>query len=159
MNIREALIEDIPKMVKLWVELMNYHKDHHMVFIAKDNVEDLIGEDMMNRIENTKTRYFLAENEKDLCGFISCSFRIVQELMVYNRRGYIAETVVSEKYRGQGIGKLLFERAQRWFEEEDADHIELQVSLKNNGAMNFWGNQGFEGSTQHMVKFLKKKID
>ena len=68
------------------------------------------------------------------------------------------DAVVSEKYRGKGIGKLLFERAKQWFEDEDADHIELQVSLKNNGAMNFWGNQGFSGTTQHMVKYLKKKI-
>ena len=157
MNIREATIEDVPKMANLWLELMNYHKDHHLVFIAKENAKELIEEDLRNRVENTKSRLFIAEVEKELCGFISCSFRIVQHIMIYNRRGYIAETVVSENYRGKGIGKSLFERAKEWFEEEDADHIELQVSLKNNGAMNFWGNQGFEGSTQHMVKFLKKK--
>ena len=157
MKIREATIEDIPEMVELWFELMKYHSAHHPVFIAKDNAKELIEEDLRNRVENTSFRFFIAEAEGKLSGFISCSFRITQEVMIYHRRGYIAETVVSEKYRGQGVGKLLFERAKEWFEEEDADHIELQVSLKNNGALNFWGNQGFEGTTQHMVKVLKKK--
>ena len=157
MNIREATIEDVPEMANLWLELMNYHKDHHLVFIAKENAKKLIEDDLRNRIENTESRLFIAETENELSGFISCSFRIVQHIMIYNRRGYIAETVVSKKFRGQGIGKLLFERAKEWFEEENADHIELQVSLKNDGAMNFWGSQGFEGSTQHMVRILKKK--
>ena len=92
-----------------------------------------------------------------MAGFISCSFRITQEVMIYNKRGYVSETVVNEKFRGNGIGKKLFERAEQWFEEEGADHIELQVSLKNTVAMNFWGNQGFAGTTKHMVKLLKKK--
>ncbi len=157
MKIREAKIEDVPRMVELWFELMHYHAAHHLVFLARDNTKELIEEDLRNRIENTNCRFFIAEIDDKLCGFISCSFRITQEMMIYHRRGYISETVVSQNFRGKGIGKLLFERAKQWFEEEDADHIELQVSLKNNGALNFWGNQGFEGTTQHMVKVLKKK--
>jgi len=157
MNIREATIEDVPKMVELWLELMNFHKDHHLVFLAKENAEPLIEEDIQIRIENPKCCFFLAFFEDQLAGFISCSVRIVQNIMVYNKRGYVAETVVSQEFRGQGIGALLFERAQEWFEKKGADHIELQVSLKNSSAMNFWGNQGFEGTTQHMVKVLKKK--
>ena len=94
MNIREATIADVPKMANLWLELMNYHRDHHLVFVAKDNAKELIEEDLKNRVENTKHRLFIAENEKELGGFISCSFRIVQNIMIYNRRGYIAETMV-----------------------------------------------------------------
>jgi hypothetical protein len=47
--------------------------------------------------------------------------------------------------------------AWQWFVEEDDGQIELRVSVKKNKAMNFWGNQGFEGATQHIVEVLKKK--
>ncbi len=157
MKIRKATIDDIPQMAELWMELMNYHADHHLVFRAKDNAKELVQEDLKKRIEQPGCIFFLLFIEELLAGFISCSFRVTQQVMIYNKRGYVAETVVSQQFRGQGVGQSLFERAQQWFEDEGADHIELQVSLKNNGAMNFWERQGFEGSTRHMVKYLKKK--
>jgi ribosomal protein S18 acetylase RimI-like enzyme len=157
MKIREATIDDVPQMRKLWYELMNYHAEHHMVFRAKEDAEKLIEEDLKSRIEGPDFRFFIYEIEDRIVGYIATSYRITQKAMIYNKRGYIADTVVDQKFRGKGIGNSLFEKAQQWFEEQGADHIELQVSLKNEGAMNFWENQGFSGSTQHMIKYLRKK--
>jgi len=156
MQIREATVEDVPQMLRLWYELMHLHREHHLVLQVKDGVEKLIAESLIARIEDTASRFFVCESEGQIAGFIATNFRITQEAMIYNRRGYIAETVVGKQFRGKGIGKLLFEKAQQWFEEEGADHIELQVSLKNDGGLNFWKNQGFSGFTQHMIKYLKK---
>lgn len=155
MKIRVATSEDIPQMVNLWYELMNYHREHHFAFVAKENNEELLSKDFQERIENPKCCFFLAILNDQVAGFISCSIRIVQNVMVYNKRGYVAETVVGQEFRGKGVGALLFNRAQDWFLEKGADHIELQVSLKNDGAFNFWKSKGFSSTTRHMVKFLK----
>lgn len=155
MRIRQATIEDAPQMLQLWYELMYHHADHHFVFQVKEGAEKLIEESLKAKIEDPVFRYFICEIDGAIAGFITTSYRVTQEAMIYNRRGYIAETIVSKKHRGQGIGKLLFEKAQQWFEEEGADHIELQVSLKNDQALNFWEKQGFSGYTRHMVKYLK----
>ena len=155
MKIRVATIEDIPQMSKLWFELMNYHRDHHQVFVAKENAEDFINDEFEKRMAIPECCFFLAIIEGQLAGFISCSIRKVQNVMIYNKRGYVAETVVGQEFRGNGIGEKLFNRAEDWFKEEGADHIELQVSLKNDGAFNFWKNQGFSSTTRHMVKFLE----
>jgi ribosomal protein S18 acetylase RimI-like enzyme len=157
MKIREATIEDVPQMIELWYELMNHHAEHHLVFQAKEGARKQIEEDLKARIEGSEFRFFICEIEEKTVGYIATSYRITQKAMIYNRRGYIADTVVDEAFRGKGIGKLLFEKAQQWFEEQGADHIELQVSLKNEGALNFWENQGFSSSTKHMIKYLKKK--
>ena len=158
MEIRKAVLDDIPEMVNLWYELMAYHRNHHLAFVAKENNEELLSKDFQERIENPKCCFFLAILNDQLAGFISCSIRIVQNVMIYNKRGYVAETVVGQKFRGNGIGASLFSKAQDWFLEKGADHIELQVSLKNDGAFNFWKNQGFSSTTRHMVKFLEKKV-
>ena len=155
MKIRVATIEDIPQMVALWYQLMNVHKDHHLAFVAKENGSELVAEEIKNRIETPNCCFFLAIVEDQVAGFISCSVRKAQKVMIYNKRGYVAETVVGQEFRGNGIGEKLFKRAEDWFKEEGADHIELQVSLKNDGAFNFWENQGFSSTTRHMVKFLK----
>lgn len=156
MKIRQATIQDVPQMLQLWFELMYHHADHHLVFQVKEGAEKLIEEGLRTKIEDPGFRYFICEIEDEIAGFITTSYRVTQEAMMYNRRGYIAETIVSKKHRGRGIGKLLFEKAQQWFEEEGADHIELQVSLKNDEALNFWEKQGFSGFTRHMVKYLKE---
>ena len=155
MKIREATIEDVPQMLRLWYELVHYHEGFQLIFQVKDGAEKLIEESLKTRIEDTSSRFFVCEAEDQIAGFIAARFRITQKAMIYHRRGYIAETVVGQHFRGKGIGKLLFEKAQQWIVEKGADHIELQVSLKNDGALNFWKNQGFSGFTQHMIKYLK----
>ena len=66
MKIRDATIEDVPQMRKLWYELMNYHTEHQMVFRVKDGVEKLIEEDLKARIENSVFRFFICEFENQI---------------------------------------------------------------------------------------------
>ena len=158
MKFRLATIEDVPKMLELWYELMYYHADHHPAFRVSDGAEKLIEDGFKTRMKDARFRYFICEIDDEIAGFITSNFRVTHEAMIYKKKGYIAETVVSEKHRGKGIGKLLFEKAQEWFIEEDADHIELQVSIKNDNALNFWEKQGFSGMTWHMIKYLKSDL-
>lgn len=154
--IREAIpSEDIDELFELWKELMQLHQSHHAVFKTKSNSEQQLREGLLNRLKEKETKVFLYEREGEAVGMIITSVRRSAAGFKLATKGYIAEMIVSKNYRGTGAGKELVEAAKKWLSDKGADHIELQVSIKNPAAIKFWEAQGFSVSTQHMVMEIK----
>ena len=154
MNIREAKMVDLNAMSLLWFDLMAYHNEHHKAFILAKKDKALVIELLSGNLKDTNSNIFLAAHQDQIVGFIICRYSIGSELFQLCRKGYIAETYVHENHRSKGIGKLLFETAEQWMINKGANHIELQVSIKNLEAQKFWKNKGFNTSTCHMIKGL-----
>ncbi len=134
---------------------MNSHQLYHPVFAYRRHEPQILKNELLKRLHEENTRFFLSETEGESSGMLIASFREISEGLQYHRKGYIAETVVKEKYRGSGIGHALFEAAKSWLVSLGADHIELQVSVQNPDAFRFWSSLGFTPSTQHMVKIVE----
>jgi ribosomal protein S18 acetylase RimI-like enzyme len=149
--IREADPDDIDEVYELWRELLDYHQSHHPVFRYKPTSEQALKKELLTRLKDKDTRIFSYIAEDEWQGMIVASLKQSAPGFKLSRKGYIAETVVRSSYRGSGIGKELFEAAKNWLTDNGADHIELQVSVKNAAATRFWQSQGFIPSTQHMV--------
>ncbi|HEY4652653.1 MAG TPA: GNAT family N-acetyltransferase [Pontibacter sp.] len=147
----EATAEDIDDLFPLWLELMQYHQTHHKVFKCKPNHEHALRAELLNRIRRKDTQVFVYEQEEEWVGMIICTIRQGAPGFELNCKGYIAETVVKSTNRRQGIGKLLFEAARKWLQDRGADHLELQVSVKNPAGIGFWQSLGFTPATQHLV--------
>jgi GNAT superfamily N-acetyltransferase len=158
MKIRKASLEDIEIIFSLWEELMIYHRSHHPIFRYRKKEKKALMNELKNRMEQPETCLFLAEEGTQAIGFIFACFRKMSDAFYHYKKGYIAETVVSEKVRGQGVGKSLYQEAENWLIDLGADHIELQVSSANSGALEFWKNRGFKPTTYHMVKIIDSKI-
>lgn len=155
--IREAVpSEDIDELFELWKELMQLHQSHHAVFKVKPNSEQQLKEGLLNRLKEKDTRVFVYEVDQEPVGMIITSIRKSAAGFKLATKGYIAETFVKKDFRGSGAGKALVEAAKKWLVDNGADHIELQVSLKNTAAAKFWAAQGFAVSTQHMVLEVNK---
>ncbi|KUO76380.1 MAG: acetyltransferase [Clostridia bacterium BRH_c25] len=60
------------------------------------------------------------------------------------RRGYIYHTAVDIKYRGNGIGKTLVNRALGALEKEGINKVALVVFKSNSIGTAFWNAIGFE---------------
>lgn len=60
------------------------------------------------------------------------------------RRGYIYHTAVDIKYRGNGIGKSLVNRALEALEKEGINKVALVVFKNNDIGNAFWDSIGFE---------------
>ncbi len=56
--------------------------------------------------------------------------------------GYVADLCVCDGYRGQGIGRQLFERLRAWFIGQGLKAIEVQVVRANPAAQVFWRKMG-----------------
>ncbi|HEY7116408.1 MAG TPA: GNAT family N-acetyltransferase [Tepidisphaeraceae bacterium] len=73
--------------------------------------------------------------------------------------GYVNLFYVTPPFRRQGYGRVLNERAERYFRSWEARRIELHVSSRNPGAIAFYEAVGYEvmrreGSMLRMVKDL-----
>jgi len=60
------------------------------------------------------------------------------------RRGYIYHTAVDIKYRGNGIGKSLVNKALEALEKEGINKVALVVFKNNDIGNTFWDSIGFE---------------
>ena len=134
---------------------MLFHQPHHAVFKVKPNSQKQLKEEFLSRIKERETKVFVYEVGQEPIGMIVVSVRQSAAGFKLAKKGYIAETIVKKAHRGTGAGKELVEAAKKWLADKGADHIELQVSLKNPAAAKFWQEQGFTVSTQHMVLELK----
>lgn len=149
--IREADADDIDEVFELWHELLDFHQPHHAIFKYKPNSGEVLRKELLLRLKDKDTRFFAYVRDEEWCGMIVANLKQMAPGFRFSRKGYIAETVVQARHRGAGIGNQLFEAARNWLIDKGADHIELQVSVKNVAAIRFWQGQGFTPSTQHMV--------
>ncbi|WP_347156555.1 GNAT family N-acetyltransferase [Pontibacter chitinilyticus] len=149
--IRVAEPDDLEDVFDLWRELLDYHQPLHRVFAYKPDQTQALKAELLYRLKDRDTRVFAFVQEDEWQGLLVASIRKAAPGFKLAHKGYIAETVVREKYRGTGVGKELFEAAKKWLTDCGADHLELQVSIRNTSGIRFWEAQGFTISTQHMV--------
>lgn len=154
MEIRKANLQDLEGLSLIWKELMDFHKEYHPIFVLAPEAKELILHILKAKIEKPDTCIFICLDGAEITGMLIASYTEGSEAFVLHKKGYVAETVVQERYRGRGIGKKLYERAEQWLREKGADHIELQVSVNNRAAKQFWEEKGFSPSSYRMIKNL-----
>jgi ribosomal protein S18 acetylase RimI-like enzyme len=155
--ILEATADDIEELYPLWQELMRLHHSHSPAFRCRPNQDTVLKAELKTRLRDKDTQVFVYERDEEWVGMVIASLRKSPAGFELASKGYIAETVIKPEYRNNGIGEALFEAARKWLQDRGADHIELQVSVKNTKAIKFWEKQGFSAYTQHMVLVLDRK--
>ncbi len=149
-KLREANSKDLDSLHGLWMEIMHYHKDQGPMFAYDSAYDSDLKKSLSERLSGEKQRCFVAVETDDVVGCIFCSIKTIPPFIKIKKTGYIAETVVSAKARGKGIGTALVQRAQEWFDENNCEATELQVAVQNESGIKFWKRLGFKPSTFHM---------
>jgi ribosomal protein S18 acetylase RimI-like enzyme len=63
--------------------------------------------------------------------------------------------VVHEQFRGQGIGKMLIEKAKEWSKNKGADKLKLRCNIKRTEALLFYKKMGFmEVKQQNVLEIM-----
>ncbi len=128
-KIRTATKIDLPQVLDLVKELALYEKAPHEVTITLDELEkDGFGEHPLYWI-------ILAENED---GIVGMSFYYIRYSTWKGKCLYLEDIVVKEEYRGQKIGKVLFEETIKAAKAMDAKLMNWQVLDWNEPALNFY---------------------
>ena len=154
-NIREATQEDLPRLIELWLTLITYHDQFAHSMELVDAPEVHIKDNLSSRMNLPSTKIWLYELDGNPVAMLICMYSDGYKAMKLQKRGYVAETVVDDNYRGKGIGADLYAHAEKWLKEQGADHIELQVGYDNRRSVDFWEEMGFSKTTFHMIKKIK----
>ena len=127
--IREAYKADCPRMLELIHELALYEKAPDEVSVTLEEFIDAgFG-------EKPVWKAFVAEIEGKVEGF---ALFYIRYSTWKGCRLYLEDFIVTEKMRGKGIGKLLFERTIQEAKEKGYKGMVWQVLDWNEPALNFY---------------------
>jgi GNAT superfamily N-acetyltransferase len=128
-TIRVGTKQDLPRVLELVKELALYEKAPHEVTNTVERMEkDGFG-------PNPIYGLFVAENER---GIVGISIYYWRYSAWKGKRLYLEDIVVTEKERGSGIGKQLFDRTMQHALDQDCAGMIWQVLDWNEPAINFY---------------------
>ena len=127
-NIRKGQKGDLQSVLNLVKELAIYEKEPYAVTATLDEYIELF--------ENNWYDILLAENQSNIIG-IAIFYRSFSTWK--GRMLYLEDLVVSQKHRGKGIGRLLFEAVVDRAKTENCALLKWQVLDWNEPALKFYG--------------------
>ena len=143
-RVRRAEKSDIPRVLELLVQVdMVHHNGRPDIFkgpATKYNAEEL------ERIfEDEGTPVFVCVNDENRC--LGHAFAIHKQVVGDSvltdiRTLYVDDICVDEAARGQGVGKLLYERVKEYAKAQGFYNLTLNVWTCNPSAMKFYEAMG-----------------
>lgn len=128
-TIRVGTKQDLPQVLELIKELALYERAPHEVTNSVERMEqDGFG-------PNPIYGLFVAENSR---GIVGISVYYWRYSTWKGKRLYLEDIIVTEKERGSGIGKLLFDRTMHHALDENCTGMLWQVLEWNEPAINFY---------------------
>src|ERR1700733_9406021 len=127
MNIRRAVKEDCATLLNLIKELAEFERAPHEVTVTIDHfIESGFGKDPV-------WYGFVAEENDKIIGFV---LYYIRYSTWKGQRMYLEDFLVTEKARGKGVGKLLFDRLIKEAQDKKFCGIVWQVLDWNEPAIN-----------------------
>jgi GNAT superfamily N-acetyltransferase len=128
-KIRKAIKEDCPELLELIKELAEYEKAPNDVTVTLEHfAESGFG-------TNPVWWSFVAEVNGKIAGF---ALYYIRYSTWKGQAMYLEDIIVTEKMRGNGIGKLLFDQLIKEAREKKFNRIIWQVLEWNEPAINFY---------------------
>jgi len=128
-EIRRAIKEDCPRLLELVKELALYERAPEEVTVTLDHfTESGFG-------PNPVWWAFVAEEDGNVEGF---ALYYIRYSTWKGQRMYLEDLVVTEKMRGRGLGKLLFDRLIEEVKDKKFSGMVWQVLDWNETAINFY---------------------
>lgn len=128
-TIRQGTKADLPRTLELIKELAEYEKAPHEVTNTLAKME----EDGFGK--NPIFGFFVAEKEQNIVGISLYYYRYSTWK---GKRLYLEDIIVTEKERGSGLGKLLFDRTMQQCLDDNCTGMMWQVLDWNEPAINFY---------------------
>jgi GNAT superfamily N-acetyltransferase len=142
-TIRKADAKDIPAIIVLWKELMDFHKKLDSYFTRSAMGHKRFADYLKKHIHSRNFRVLVATDEEQMVGY--CLTKISKYPPVYKKQKYadIFDLAVTKKYRGCGIGTMLIKSVLQWCAKRNISCFEVRYSTKNEMSSGFWSKMGF----------------
>lgn len=144
-HIRQARKDDVPALFQLIQELAIYEKAPQEVINTREK--------MMEEGFGSQPYFhaFVAETNGLIVGMSLVYFRYSTWK---GKSLYLEDLIVTEPFRQQGIGKLLFERTLEFAREENCARMSWQVLDWNEPAILFYKNYGSQFDNGWLNAFI-----
>ena len=147
LKIRTAELDDAPTLINLSDQL-GYSLD---LKTMQQKLQIYLGDPAIYNI-------FVAELASQVVGYVAIS---ISELFVVSyKKMQIQGLVVDEKYKGQGIGKALMQRAEKYAVEHNCGAVDLLSGMRRaaSGAHHFYKSIGYENNGPLARLYLRKNL-
>jgi len=136
-EIREATPEDIDRgLLKVFIEGYRFHQNGRTDIFS--NISDqTLKEDLIKNFESLST--IIICNNNIIVGYLS--YRIKEK---HTKKLDVDQLIITEKYRGQGLGKKLMDEVKSIAIRNNCDRIELNCWMFNKNALAMYEHIGFE---------------
>ncbi len=156
-NVRRAGWDDIPGILELLVQVdMVHHRGRPDLF--KGPATKYSAEELEDIVQNDSTPVFVCVNEEGtVMGHAFCIHKQITDDRVLTdvRTLYIDDICVDEAFRGQGVGRALYDHVVGYATEHDFYNITLNVWSCNPGAVRFYETMGLVPQKIGMEKLLR----
>jgi ribosomal protein S18 acetylase RimI-like enzyme len=107
-------------------------------------------------LSNEMNRVFVAKLNDEIIGYILIVIKNIPESAFYftHQIIHIDQLSVSEKYKRNGVGAILMDKAEKLAKELNINRMELDYLEFNLNAKSFFHNKGFLPYRGKMVKHL-----
>ncbi|MFW5649641.1 MAG: N-acetyltransferase family protein [Candidatus Alkaliphilus sp. MAG34] len=141
--IRPATIEDVNQLADMYREMYDILFAYGMPYKLNRGT---IGEVLMLQLKARACKYFVAEKDGQLVGFVAVDIMRMDRKLSYKNNviAHIRDIYVSPAVGRTGIGTELLAKAEDWARGNGASIIECNVIANNEPAQNFWGDNQYE---------------
>jgi diamine N-acetyltransferase len=144
---------------KLIAHLVEFVQNLHAQFlptIYKPFEYNEIQKVMNVMLSNDMNRVFVAKLNDEIIGYILIVIKNIPESAFYftHQIIHIDQLSVSEKYKRNGVGAILMDKAEKLAKELNINRMELDYLEFNLNAKSFFHNKGFLPYRGKMVKHL-----
>lgn len=109
--------------------------------------------ELCEKIKNQQGEMLIAKIDSKVVGLVS--WFLEEEYEFDEPYGYISDIVVSEEYRGRGIGQQLLDEAISHIKATQVKRVHIGVLLANSETKSFYSKNGFSDYSVEMTKKLK----
>ena len=151
-HLSKVTIHDIENLQKIGRQTFSetFANENSEANMNKYLAEGFSTKKISEEINNPNTEFYFALYNDHIVGYLKLNVGLAQsELQAYN--GLEIERIyVLQKFQGQKIGQILFEKALQIAKHKEVDYIWLGVWEKNLKAINFYKKNGFVEFDQHI---------
>jgi ribosomal protein S18 acetylase RimI-like enzyme len=141
---RQAIEKDIPKIVELWKEFIDFHKIRDSFFSRSKEGPGNFGKFIAENLRKDSAVVFVAEKNGDVIAHILATIQDYPPAFEIKRYGVVNDLAVTTEYRRFGIGQHLFHMAKDWFSKKGISRIEIEVAVSNEVSTSFWEKRKFK---------------
>ena len=142
-SIRSARKTDVPAMVKLWKEMMDFHKERDRIFTRTTTGHKGWIKFIAGHMASKNSCVLVAECDGQLVGHCLAFITEYPPVITTKRYGKFQEIAVAADYRRCGVGERLVKKMLKWFAQQGIKRIEVRVSVHNELSTTFWRKMGF----------------